>query len=199
MKTKIILLLLALSIIPTAFADPINETKATYFPTVLPDSILYPFKMQWETWQLNHEYFLFADTNQSRIYNKTVAFIQRRMIDTQRMIDHGANINAINNSVAHMQIAIMKLEGSSKEDIQDFRKQIVLMKNKAPETHKKMVDATETMLNDEEIKARSDEIKHIIKDVNQTESDMEDKINAKAKELAEFASKNKHTIKIVGI
>jgi hypothetical protein len=130
-KSLIVLIFLALTIAPAiASADPINETKAIYNPTILPDSPLYNIKISLENWMIDHQYLLLPDNNQTSISAKRVAFIQRRIIDTQRMMSGKVDIHAINNSISHMQIAIMKLNGSTNDEIKSFRNSLKIMTNK---------------------------------------------------------------------
>lgn len=118
------LLTAALTNIAVAQRDIINETKETYNPMILPDNPMYGFSIMFEEWQIDHKFLLIPDDDVNSRNEKRVAFVQRRIIDTQRMIETGANYHAINNSITHMQIALMKLNQSTKEEISSFRMQI---------------------------------------------------------------------------
>jgi len=128
MYRKLILMLIASTMIMgMAFAqedDVINKTKADYNPTVLPDNPLYPFKIAYENWVIDHQYLILPDDNQTSKTEKRMAFIERRIVDTNLMIQRGVNIHAVNNSIEHMQIALMALNGSTKEEIKAFRKEV---------------------------------------------------------------------------
>jgi len=156
MYRKIILMLIASIIITgTAIADnEINITKETYDPTILPDSPLYDFKIALENWGIEHQYFIIPDNNQKRITEKQLVFIQRRIMETQMMMYNNANIHAINNSMNHMQIMLMKLNGSLQQEIKTFRNEVKEIENN--------VGQLNNIMNQNEIHNQLVEIKHIL-------------------------------------
>ncbi len=195
MIRKIVLTILFLSMLSIASAelvepnDVINKTKFTYNPTILPDSPLYNVKLALERWQVNYSY-LVVPNNESERINRTIAFVERRIIDTQRMIFNGADSHAINNSIGHMQIALMKLDGVSKDDIREFRREINNMYESSGRDHRTLMNDTKAFIDVEEKDALQKEVNEIRNRVHNQSEEMEaHEIEDDIKELNENVTK----------